>query len=80
MKKGKFYCEILRLKKRKVKDKTKFLLVGCEFYRDITKELACYFAYKKGCELMGIKDFEPCILTETDTVYGYQDRWEEIIE
>lgn len=71
MEKKRFDCFILKLKEYKVKNKTKYELIGVTAYQGLSKELACYYVVNESYRYTGIKHREPCKFSEADSIVGY---------
>lgn len=63
MKKGNYDCYVVYLSKRKVRGKVKYQMKNWEVYHGVSKELACFYAYKNGREMLG---FNKCFTELAD--------------
>lgn len=63
MKKGNYDCYVIYLSKRKVRGKVKYQMKNWEVYHGVSKELACFYAYKNGREMLG---FNKCFTELAD--------------
>ena len=80
MKKGNYNCFVIYFSKRKVRGKTKYQFKNWEVYHEVSKELACFYAFKNGRKMLGFNQpyIEKAEVLKAKYVFSY-DAYDNVV-